>query len=135
MSEWIMLVPSFVFTRIKTEFSEEIKTRYGMTGENFSTVNSLNKNAVFPFVYVHALPAMEQGQDLEGNAVNAGLFSFQIEVFDNKSQNRARSVMGEIVRIMKEMRFEITAMPEFDTTDTHRCVTRFRRMIGSGDVL
>ena len=65
MSEWAMLVPSFVFTRIKSEFSEEIKTKYEMTGDNFSTVNKANKEAKFPFVYVHAMPAIEQGQDLD----------------------------------------------------------------------
>ena len=135
MSEWIMLVPSFVFNRIKTEFSEEIKNRYSMTADNFSTVNSANKAAVFPFVYVHALPASEQGQDLEGNTVNAGLFTFQVEVIDNKSQSRSRAVMSEVIRIMKSMRFDIISMPEFDTDGTHRCVARFRRTIGSGDVL
>lgn len=135
MSEWIMLVPSFVFNRIKTEFSEEVKTRLAMTGDNFSAVDSRNKKAVFPFVYVHALPASELGQDLEGNTINAGLFTFQVDVIDNKTQNRAREVMSEIVRIMKAMRFEIIAMPEFDSDETHRFVARFRRAIGSSDVL
>ena len=135
MSEWIMLVPSFVFTKIKTEFSNDIKTRLSMTGENFSAVDSTNKKAVFPFVHVHSLTASEKGQDLEGNTINAGLFTFQIDVIDNKTQNRSREVMSEIVRIMKTMRFEIVAMPEFSSDGTHRCVARFRRMIGSSDVL
>jgi hypothetical protein len=89
-----MLVPSFVFTKIKTEFSNDIKTRLSMTGENFSAVDSTNKKAVFPFVHVHSLPASEKGQDLEGNTINAGLFTFQIDVIDNKTQNRSREVMS-----------------------------------------
>ena len=135
MSDWIMLLPSLVFSRIKGEFSETIKTSYGMTGLNFSTTDSSNKKAVFPFVYVHLLPAVEQGQTLDGTTVNGGLFTFQIDVYDNQSQNRARQVMGEIVRIMKSMRFSIVAMPEFESSDTHRCTARFRRVIGASDIL
>lgn len=135
MSEWVMLVPSYVFTKIKSEFSEENKKLFGMSEDNFSTVNSTNKDAVFPFVYVHMLPAVEQGQDLEGDSINAGLFTFQVDVSDNKSQSRTRQVMTEIIRIMKKMRFDVIAMPEFESGETHRCVARFRRMIGSGDVL
>lgn len=135
MSEWVMLVPSIVFTKIKTDFSQVIKDKYKMTNDNFSTINSSNKDAVFPFVYVHMLPAVEQGQDLEGDSINAGLFTFQVDVSDNKSQSRTRQVMTEIIRIMKKMRFDVIAMPEFESGETHRCVARFRRMIGSGDVL
>lgn len=135
MSDWIMLLPSVVFSRIKGEFSEEIKIEYGITGSNFSTTDSSNKKAVFPFVYVHLLPAVEEGQTLDGETVNGGLFTFQIDVYDNQLQNRARPVMGEIVRIMKSMRFQIVAMPEFESGDTHRCTARFRRAIADNDVL
>lgn len=133
-SEWVVLVPSLVFTRIKSSFSEEIKATYNMKDKNFSTKKT-KESAVFPFVYVHLLPAVEQGQDLEGNNINAGLFTFQIEVYDNQSHSRARAVMGEVLRIMKSMRFDCIALPEIEDGDTIRCVSRFRRIIGSGDVL
>lgn len=136
MIEWIMLVPSAVFTRIKTDFSNELKTKYGMTGENFSTVDSNNSKAVFPFIYVHLLPATEVGADLESREINAGTFTFQIDVYDNRSQNRAKEVMSEVVRIMKGMRFFINSMPEFSSSNgIHRCTMRARRVIGSGDIL
>lgn len=136
MIEWIMLVPSAVFTRIKTDFSGELKTKYGMKGENFSTVDSNNSKAVFPFIYVHFLPATEVGADLEGREINAGTFTFQIDVYDNRSRNRAKEVMSEVVRIMKSMRFFINSMPEFSSVNgIHRCTMRARRVIGSGDIL
>lgn len=135
MSDWIILIPSVVFSRILGEFSEEIKTSYGMTDYNFSTVNSFDKQPVFPFVNIHLLPAVEVAQDTENDTINGGLFTFQIDVYDNLSQNRAKKVMGEIVRIMKSMRFNIVAMPEFESNDTHRCTARFRRTIGSEDAL
>lgn len=137
MSDWIMFIQSFVFERIKTEFSEEIKTQYSMTGANFSTISKSVSSAVFPFVYVHLLPAVETGADLNGTTVNAGIFTFQIDVYDNRFQDRARNVMGEIIRIMKTMRFQITAMPEIESIeeDEHRATARFQRIIGSGDIL
>ena len=135
-TDWVSRVPSIVFSRIKNEFSKEIKEKYSMTDKNFSTVGSSDTPAVFPFVYVKLLPAVEMGMDLDGKSINAGLFTFQIDVTDNKSQSRAKSVSFEILRIMKNMRFEVTAMPDFeDTKDTHRSTMRFRRVIGDGDVL
>lgn len=135
-STWIMLIPSQVFTRIKTEFSEKIKTKYSMTSENFSTTDSQNKKAVFPFVYVNLLPASETGQDLEGSAINGGIFTFQIDVYDNQSQSKAREVMKEVVRIMKSLLFSCNQMPSFDDTDdVKRMTARFQRSIDWNDIL
>lgn len=137
MNDWVMLVPSLVFSRIKADFSNKIMLQYGMTGEHFSTVNKNNTDPLFPFVYVQSLPSSEEGADLEGLSINAGLFSFQVDVYDNRSQTRAREVMGEVVRIMKTMRFHVTSMPEFkrDADGVYRSTARFRRIIGAGDIL
>lgn len=135
-SDWIMKTQSIVFTRIKTQFSEKIKNKNKITDKNFSTVDSQNKKAVFPFVYVNLLPAVEQGMDLEGKDINGGLFTFQIDVYDNQSQTKAKEVMSEIVHIMKTMRFEITEMPSFENdNNTYRMTARFRRIIGFLDIL
>lgn len=135
-TDWIMMLPTIVYSRIVAEFSTDIKAKYKMTNANFSTVSSSDTPSIFPFVYVNGLPATEVGQDLEATSINGGLFTFQVDVYDNASQQTARAVMGEIVRIMKKMRFDIVAMPSFENTGgTHRCTTRFRRVIGAGDVL
>lgn len=134
--EWVSMLPSIVFSRIKNEFSSKLKTRYKMTDNNFSSVGSNDTPAVFPFVYVQFLPAVERGRDLEGTSINAGLFTFQIDVTDNKSQNNAKTVAFEILRIMKGMGFEVTSMPSFESTkDTHRSTARYRRCISENDVL
>lgn len=134
MSDWVMLIPLKVFTKIKQEFTQEIKDAYSMTDSNFSMSNT-NTKAVFPFVFVNALPASERGQDLSGTSINGGLFSFQIDVYDSQSQTRARKVMTEVMRIMKSMGFESNSMPSFEQTqdNTVRMVARFRRVIGAGD--
>ena len=136
MADWTDRISSVVFTRIKNEFSGSLKTKYKMTSSNFSTVGSSDTPAVFPFVYIQLLPSSEAGQDIEGNAINAGLFTFQIEVTDNQSQTRAKDVMAEVKRIMKSMRFTVQPTPTLeDTKDTHRAIMRCNRRIGSNDIL
>ena len=136
MADWTDRISSVVFTRIKNEFSRTIKTKYKMKDENFSTVGSSDTPAVFPFVYVQLLPSAETGQDLEGTTINAGLFTFQIEVTDNQTQARAKDVMSEVKRIMKSMRFTVQCTPTLeDTKDTHRAIMRCNRIIGSCDIL
>ena len=136
MADWTDRISSVVFTRIKNEFSNSLKTKYKMTSSNFSTVGSSDTPAVFPFVYIQLLPSAEQGQDLEGTTINAGLFTFQIEVTDNQTQERAKDVMSEVKRIMKSMRFTIQPTPDIqDTKDTHRAIMRCNRRIGSDDIL
>ena len=136
MADWTDRISSIVFTRIKNEFSKSLKTKYKMTDKNFSTVGSSDMQAVFPFVYIQLLPSAEQGQDIEGNTINAGLFTFQIEVTDNQSQTRAKDVMSEVKRIVKSMRFTVQPTPTLeDTKDTHRAIMRCNRRIGSDDIL
>ena len=136
MADWTDRISSVVFTRIKNEFSNSLKTKYKMKDENFSTVGSSDTPAVFPFVYVQLLPSAEQGQDIDGKTINAGLFTFQIEVTDNQTQARAKDVMSEIKRIMKSMRFTVQCTPTLeDTKDTHRAIMRCNRRIGSDDIL
>ena len=136
MADWTDRISSVVFTRIKNEFSSTIKKNYKMKDENFSTVGSSDTPAVFPFVYVQLVPSAETGQDLEGATINAGLFTFQIEVTDNQTQARAKEVMSEVKRIMKSMRFTVQCTPTLeDTKDTHRAIMRCNRIIGSCDIL
>jgi hypothetical protein len=133
---WTMMVPSMIFTRIKNEFSAKTKEKYKMTDKNFSTVGSSDTPAVFPFVYVQMLAPLETGRDLEGTSINAGIYTFQIDVTDNKSQSNARTVMMEVLKVMKKMAFQVTQMPIYeDTKDVHRCTARFRRTISENDIL
>jgi hypothetical protein len=132
-----MLIPLRVFTKIKNDFSQTIKDTYSMTDNNFSMRNT-NTKAVFPFVFVSMLASSPIAKDLQVNSINAGRFGFQIEVYDNQTQTRARKVMTEIQRIMvEEMGFEPTSIPNFQETNdnTVRMISRFTREIGAGDKL
>lgn len=127
-------VESKVYSRIKYGFSEEIKKQY--PDLNFTTNNRALVDPKFPCVYIHLASCAEVGQDLDNTSINGGDYMFQIDVYDNKSQSRADTIMDEIVRIMKSMRFNIPEMPTFDNTQSeYRAVARFERIIGSGDIL
>lgn len=134
---WVMIIPSIIFTKIKTEFSTKLKEKYNMTDKNFSTVGSSDTPAVFPFVYLQSIEPIETGMDLEASNINGGIFSFQIDVADNQSQYRAKEVMTEVLRIMKKMGFQCKPMPSFDDSakDVKRMVARFQRAIDENDIL
>ena len=130
MSDWYMMIPLMVFTKLKQNFSQTIKDTYKMTDKNFSTVGSSDTPAVFPFVYFKALPGTEQGMNFESDSVNGALLGFQADVYSNKTQNEARKVMSEVAKVMKTMGFEINGMPSFENTqDVHRMTARFRRLL------
>ena len=136
-SDWISRVPLVVNTKIKSEFSDVIKSKYNMNDvDNFSMEDSSATPPVFPFVYINILPGSEIGQDLEGTSINGGIFAFQIDVYDNKSASRAREVMSETIRIMKSMHFSCNQFPTPSTNGgVHRSTARFKRTIGANDIL
>lgn len=129
----MFMVEDIVFTKIKYNVSEKLKPKY--PNLSFTSDNRLRKTADFPTVYVHMLGSTERGQDLEGKTINAGYFTFQIEVTDSQSQRRAKDVMENVLYVMKEMRFDINFPEVQNTNDYYRCVARCSRVIGSGDIL
>ena len=128
------MLESQVYTRIKTQFPSKLKEKY--KNINFTTENKVDALPRFPTVYIHEMPGMETGADLQGGTINAVWSSFQIEVTTNTKQSDAKEVMDEVMKIMKKMRFQVISMPEFQNTDsTYRRVARFRRMIADDDIL
>lgn len=125
---------SIIFTQIKARFSSKIKSKY--KDLTFTTEEESKKDPSFPNVYVFLMESPEIGMTLEGTSFAGGLFTFQIKVTDNQNQTRVKEVMGEIVRIMKSMRFQMPAIPIYENTkDTYWSAARFRRTICDGDFL
>ena len=82
------------------------------------------------------MPAVEQGQTLDGQTVNALLATFQVDVTTNTSKSDCRKVMAIITDTFKTMRFQGNAMPEFSISNkVHKSTARFRRMIAANDRL
>ena len=144
-SIWTMDIPTIVFSRIVSDFSEDLKTKYGMkkltvngitTWRNFSTSQVSETPPIFPYITIIELPGQERGQDLEGTSVNGGLFTFQVDTFSNKNESEAKNCMGEVFRVMKTMRFQSNSMPSPDSKpQEYRMTARFSRIIGAGDFL
>lgn len=131
---WTSEISSIVFTKVKVEVLKSLKNKY--PNIYFTNSDRVQTDPKFPTVYIHEIGSTEQGEDLEGTSINAVLTTFQVDVTDNQSQNRANEVISEVVGIMKSMRFSVIAMPEFQNTEsTYRSTARFRRMIGQGDIL
>ena len=131
---WTSDIASMVFTRIKVEATPKLKIKY--PNINFTTSDQVRTDPTFPNVYVKELQGSERGQTLDGESVNAILSSFQIEVADNVSDNRAREVADIVFLIMKKMKYEVIGLPFQDNTDgVHRNVARYRRIIGYNDIL
>ena len=135
MADWTDRISSVVFTRIKNEFSSSLKTKYKMKDENFSTVGSSDAPAVFPFVSIQLLSATENARTLKGTTINSANFGFQIDIYDNQSDNRAEEVAREVKRIMKSMAFYGSKQPSQSSKGTYRKTYRFSRIICSGDIL
>jgi hypothetical protein len=120
------LVKSTTLTQLKKKYPKIVITN---EGEN-------SGQAAFPTVYIHLLPAVEQGQTLDGQTVNALLATFQVDVTTNTSKSDCRKVMAIITDTFKTMRFQGTSMPEFSISNkVHKSTARFRRMIAANDRL
>lgn len=125
-----------VLSLIKARFSPKIKSKKEYANLNFTTSSKATTTAKFPTVYVHMMESPEVSGTLEGSDICGINATFQIEVTDNENQNRADEISREILRIMKTMRFRVMGMPIHDNTqDAYRTISRYRRVMGSGDLL
>lgn len=132
---WTSDIQSIVFSRIKREATNKLKTKY--PNIFFTTSSTAESNPQFPTVYIKRLQGAERGQTIDGTTVNGIVSSFQIEVTDNQSDNRAQEVADVICLIMKSMRYQMLGEPFPDNTQkgVHRNVSRYQRIVGFNDVL
>ena len=131
---WVMDLESTVYTIIKTKFPERLTTKY--PNIYFTNISQSNIEPQFPTVYIHMLPMVEQGSDLVNETINGVLATIQVDVTSNVSTSDVREVTTAILDIVKELRFQVTSMPEmFVDDDVYRQTFQSRRVIGSGDKL
>lgn len=127
-------IQNIVISRIKAKYTSALKTKY--PNSNFTTSDRVAKDPKFPTIYVHETASSETAEDLDGTSINAVISTIQIEVTDNTSMSVCSDVMANIVGTMKSMRYSVMSMPEFrNNNEVYRKVARFRRVIGSGDIL
>lgn len=133
---WTSKVQSRVFTKITDEFSADLKTKYNMTDANFSVVDSNNKKSIFPFVFIKQISPYEIPTDLERHTITLATFTFQIDCYDNQSQQRVRNVADEVLRIMKKYQFTCQQIPVYESENgVHRAIARYTLMTGEEDYM
>lgn len=131
-------VESTVFDSIYNSIMEsELAEEYSLSDDNFSTIDTLATSPIFPFIYVHLLPGVEEMQDLNNTTINGGTFTLQIRVTDNEDTVKVKNLMDKIIEVMKGMRFNVIAMPEFNASSSsiYNQIARFRRLIANGETL
>lgn len=135
--DWVALLPSMVYSRIVSEFSAQIKKDYGMTNSNFSSEMSSDAPSIFPFVNVSQMEANAVEEDLEITQINEIPFTIQIDVYDNKNQQTAKTVAYEVLRIMRKMKFTPMPIPTpiKEGGGVKRMTARYQRKIDWNDVL
>lgn len=115
-NQWVFDLETNIFSNVATIAKPKLKKKYKSMNFDtaFTTVEkNLDKDPVFPTIYIHEMPGLERGADLEGTSVNAVQETIQVDVITNTKQSDAKGIMAILADAFKQMRFQITAMPEF----------------------
>lgn len=134
-NSWVFDIQDKIYSRLSAVCIAKLAKKY--PDINVTMDSHVPTKPKFPSVYLHFLPALEVGNDLDGADVNGIYLTAQVEVNVTNAQEMsvANEVSQVVVNCMKEMRFSAT-LPEFVNTDSeYRTVSRFARTIGNADEL
>lgn len=133
-NQWAIDLESTVVALVKAKALPQLKSKY--PNIKITDEESSSTSAVFPTVYIHILGGNERGKTLDGQSINALSATFQVDVTANTGKADCRRVMGTVMEIFKQMRFEGSQMPEMSINNKiHRSVARFSRIIAANDRL
>lgn len=129
---WYENVESRILTLVRYRMQKALKDKTSKTIK-FTADGESDAAPYFPTCYIHGLQPMETGGDLEGRTINALIETIEVQSFCRDRQE-CILIMNEAVYQMKQLAFEVTAMPIISTTNNvAQGVARFRRVIGGGD--
>lgn len=137
MKAQLNILDSQIFSKVANYVVDEYGGRFSMTiTDNFSSTKNDPTGARFPFVYVGLINASENSTDLERSRLNGGLYTYQVNVYDNTSQAKAKQIMDSVVDAMKQMSFTSTSLPINASDGTkYMMIARFQRFIDEGDTI
>lgn len=134
---WITNTQNQIYTYLKYKVENRYKSAY--PGLFFTQDDSPNIPASFPCVYVHFLAATESNSYIENLSINAVISTveIQVSVTNDMGLNVANLISDAVVDALKELRFEMIMLPEFQNfgAETKRKIFRARRTIGDGDYI
>lgn len=129
---WAFELESLIYSKVKAKAKDQLISKFPKI--NFTTSDKNDGEPIYPTVYIHELPGVEQGKDLENKSINAVTETIQVEVITNTSQSDVKKISGVIAQIFKDMSFQVDSFPTFDNgTSYYRGIMRVSRMIGHGD--
>lgn len=129
---WYESLESTIYTLVsyRTKKALEGKTSKAI---KFTSVGENDASPYFPTCYIHELQPAEFGQDIEGRSINAVIETMECIVY-SRDKTECKTILNECVFQMKQLKFNVTAMPIISTRDNvHNGVTRFRRLVGAND--
>lgn len=134
-NSWIYDIQDAIYSRLDAVCTAKLGTKY--RDINVTTDSHKVTSAKFPNVYIQFL-AVEGGKDLDNQNTNAIYLTAIVDVTVALAQKMevAREVTNVVLNCMKEMRFDVNQIPEFNDTDSeYRTISRFARWIGYGEEL
>ena len=123
---------------VVTRLTYHLETEYAARFPDLQVVTDdlITRPSKWPTVWVRAIQQVERDRDLEGTNINGVMATFQIEAYDNSSQENAKDVGNSITACMKSMGFDGIQLPEKDNVSgIWRVIGRYRRYIAADDVL
>ena len=131
----LLIVDNLILTRIKNKTASKLGSKYSSLTIKYTNNDRELLEPTFPTVFVKQLQTRAIGETFDGG-INAGDFTFQVDVYDNSSQTRAKDILKAIIAVMTDMYFTLATFPIFDnTTNVYRATARFTRVIGASDKL
>lgn len=133
---WVNDIQNKIYTIVKYRAKKNLVSDY--PNIEFTTNVERGDPSKFPSVYIHFLPSMEQGVDLEQNGINAFLCGVQVQVTVTKEmgEKACETVSWEVLSQFKALSFSVNMMPEFIRTgnaDIRQMTFRVRRTIGANN--
>lgn len=132
---WTSAIFDSVYSRIKANGTIILKPTYSTI--NFNDVTPSAEKIKYPCVVIKELLGNESGKDFEGT-VNGVWSSFQIEVMTNTKMRDARKIADVCFDLMNKMGYRAIGTPIPDENielNDYRVIARYRRNVGSNDVL
>lgn len=132
---WFSEIESTIFTTLEYKLALAEDAPYPELNCTTSSQNeSLENVADFPTLYVHLLPLVVIGNDLENTTINAVNATVELQVYSDKSENQCRKIMTDAIMELKKLHFNVPMLPDPQTSDKkYFAIARCSRVIGNGD--
>ena len=135
---WVNDAQNKIFTIVKYRAKANLVSSY--PDIEFTTNIESGEPTSFPTIYVHFMPSMEQGGDVESTGINAFLCGVQVQVTvtEDMGEKSCQTVSWEVLSQFKALGFQVVMMPEFIRTgnaDILQMTFRVRRTIGANNTI